>query len=355
MISIKKYLDAARTGSNSDRKSNEKSLLTSTIAAYRSALAEIGNCSLDACPGLGRELKEGLGKLGESVSIGMSGQAMEVTERTVRERLKDWGCRSTKHYRQKAAEVRDILTIMARTAESVGARDQRCAYQINEITKRLKTIANLDDVSEIRASIEKSAGELKTSIERMTAEGKAAIDLLRIEVATFQCRVDEAELIAACDSLTGLRSRHSVEGQIQTRIDAGLPFCVAILDVDGFKQVNDDFGHMVGDEVLQMFSTELKSRCRSTDVVGRWGGDEFVILLDCRMRGAKEQTSRIMEWVCGNYSVHGRSGPIKLRVDASIGLAEYSQGETIKTLVARADDLMYEHKAASRTDCARSK
>jgi diguanylate cyclase (GGDEF)-like protein len=273
---------------------------------------------------------------------------MEATEKNVRESLQDWGGRAARHYQQKAGEVKDILIVMARTAESVGARDQRCAQQITEVTTQLKTIANLEDLTQIRASIEKSASELKTSIDRMTAEGKAAIEQLRVEVTSFQAKLEEAEHIASCDSLTGLRSRLSVEGQLETRMSAVLPFCVAIIDIDGFKQVNDDHGHMVGDELLHLFATELKTRCRSMDIVGRWGGDEFIILLDCAMPVAKAQADRLIEWVCGNYTVHGERGPMKLRVDASIGLAEYFHGESLKSLLARADSEMYQHKAASR-------
>jgi PleD family two-component response regulator len=66
------------------------------------------------------------------------------------------------------------------------------------------------------------------------------------------------------------------------------------------------------------------------------------------MRVAKTQTDRVREWVCGNYSLHGRSGTIKLRVNASLGVAEYFQGETMKGLIARADAEMYRHKAATR-------
>ena len=353
MISIKKYLDAAHGGSTLEYDSEGKELISEAIAAYRSSLAEMGNCSLDACPGLGRDLKLSLGKIGESLSNDSSLKEIQATERSVREKLKDWGARAAKHYRQKTAEVKEILIVMAHTAESVGARDERCAQQINEVTTQLRTIANLEDLTQIRSSIEKSAAELKTSIGRMADEGKAAIDQLRVEVTKFQVKLEEAEHLASCDSLTGLRNRLALEGQIDIRMNKGLPFCVAILDIDGFKQVNDEYGHVVGDELLQMFAAELKSRCRATDMVGRWGGDEFIILLDAGMRIAKAQTDRVREWVCGSYTLHARSGAMKLRVDASMGLAEHFQGETMKGLLARADAEMYRHKAASRTQVPR--
>ncbi len=355
MISLKKYLDAANASSTMESPSEEEVLLSAALSAYCSALLGIGAYSLDACPGLGKEFQQILGKLSNGVSTDMSSQAMEATEKSVREQLLDWGGRAARHYREKAGEVKDILLIMARTAESVGARDQRCAMQVTEVTARLKTIANLEDLTQIRASIEKSAGELKTSIDRMTAEGKAVIDQLQVKVTEFQAKLEEAEHLASCDSLTGLRSRHSVECQLETRMNAALPFCVAMIDIDGFKQVNDDHGHMVGDELLRLFAAELKSRCRTKDIVGRWGGDEFIVLLDCSMKDAKRQTDRLIEWTCGSYAVHGIDGPLKLKVDASIGLAEYCHGEQLKWLLARADAAMYQQKAASRGEEARSK
>src|ERR1035438_10013433 len=127
MISIKKYLDTAQLGSNSDCEPHEKDLLSLAMAAYRSSLAEMGTCSLDACPGLGKELKQGLGKLGESLSMSISWKVIEATERSAREQLQKWGGRAALHCREKTAEVKDILIVMARTAESVGARDERCA------------------------------------------------------------------------------------------------------------------------------------------------------------------------------------------------------------------------------------
>jgi diguanylate cyclase (GGDEF)-like protein len=349
MISIKKYLDTEHTGGSAAGKTSAKDLLPATIAAYRSALLEMGSCGMDACPVLGRDLGESLGRLEGRLEAVVTCETVEETDAGVKKVLQDWGRRTAGHYQQKTDEVKGILIVMARTAESVGARDQRCAQQIDEVTERLKRIANLEDLTEIRASIESSAAELKSSIDRMTAEGKAAIDQLQIEVASFQSKLEEAEQVASSDSLTGLRSRLSVEGQIERRLEAGTRFCAAIVDIDRFKRVNDEHGHMAGDELLRQFATELKSACRSTDVVGRWGGDEFIILLDCELAEAKAQTDRVTAWICGSYTVHGASGPVKLQVEASIGLAEHLRDEPLKGLLARADAAMYKNKARSRS------
>jgi diguanylate cyclase (GGDEF)-like protein len=348
MISLKKYLDAPQADTKKVGKSDAKELLPVTMAAYRSALLEIGSCSLDACPALGEQLQRSLGKLAGNLSCDMSREAVESTEKIVQEQVQDWGTRTAKHFQQQTSEVKEILIVMARTAESVGERDQRCAKQINDVTAQLQRIANLDDLTQIRVSLKKSAAELKTSIDKMAMEGKAAIQQLQAEVSNYQSKLEEAEQVASRDSLTGLRSRLWVENQIERRIDAKLPLCVAIIDMDGFKQVNDDHGHLIGDELLKQFAAELKSACRSTDIIGRWGGDEFILLLNYGMSEAKAQTDRLMQWVCGDYTVKGQDSPMKLRVGASIGLAEHLADETLKGLISRADAEMYQQKAASR-------
>ena len=355
MISLKRYLDSVPVSSDAASEPQSDDLSSRTLAAYGSALVAMGSCSLDACPGLGTGLRESLDKLSRNLNNGINCEALAATDREVQAQVQSWGRRTARHYQQKSDEVKDLLLVMACTAESVGTRDQRCAGQIREVTARLTAIASLDDLTQIRASIEKSAAELKTSIDRMTEEGKAAIDRLQEQVSSYRAKMEEAEEIASRDTLTGLRSRLCVERMIEHHITSGVPFCVAIADIDGFKKVNDEHGHLTGDELLKQFSTELIAACRSSDMIGRWGGDEFIIVLECCLSEASAQTDRLRKWICGNYTVQGKSGPQKLRVDASIGLAEYSPAETMKDLLARADASMYQSKAAARTHPAGSR
>jgi diguanylate cyclase (GGDEF)-like protein len=335
MISIKQYLDQTQIESGDQGKPETKALLPVTVAAYRSALVEMGNCGLDACPALGGELKQGLGKLSEKLSKEVSCETVEEAEGEVSEQLQSWGWRTAMHYRQQTSEVKEILLVMARTAESVGERDQRCAQQITAVTTRLKGIANLEDLTEIRESIKQNASELKTSIDRMTAEGNAAIDKLKAEITTYQARLEEAEEIASRDALTGLGSRLAVEAQIEQSFQSGAPFCVAIIDIDEFKRVNDKYGHLAGDELLKQFATELRSVCRSTDTIGRWGGDEFILVLHCGIAEAMAQIDRLRKWVCGNYTVQASSVPAKLRVGVR---ADTSGGGVHAELVAGSAD-----------------
>ncbi|MGC9157679.1 MAG: GGDEF domain-containing protein [Terracidiphilus sp.] len=363
MISIKRYLEQEnavsgraparpeelkREASPGAEEPETGSLLDLTAAAYRSALLQMGNCGQDVCPYLGEALKQGMARLGKQLAGKLTPETVAETESGVQAQMQNWGRQASTHYRQQAKEVKEMLLVMARAAESVGERDQRCAGQFAAVTTRLQRIASLEDLTEIRESIKKSALDLKSSIDRMTAEGKAAIEGLRAEISNYQARLEEAEQIASRDALSGLSNRMWVEGQLERCLQAAAPFCVALLDIDQFKRVNDEHGHLVGDELLRQFAAKMRSVCRTTDTAGRWGGDEFLILLHCRLPEAQAEIDRLREWVCCNYTLEGRSAPVKLHVSASIGLAERLPGETLKELIGRADAEMYRQKTAAR-------
>ena len=347
MISLKKYLDSDFAVEAAEGDGGEQGILAAVLAAYGSALLEMGRASVEACAGSGLGLKLDLGEVQDELSVEMSREALAATDQHVRERLQVWADNTARHYAEKAHEVRDLLLVMARTAAAAGARDQRCARRMHDVTDGLRAIASLDDLTEMRASIKVRAMELKASIEQMSAENRQAITELRGHIATYKAKLKAAEETASRDALTRVRNRLYVEGEIGRRMASGAVFSVAILDIDGFKEVNDEHGHLTGDALLKQFAAELQSVCRSTDTVGRWGGDEFIVLLESGLAEAMAQIERLKKWVCGNYEVQVRMGVKRLQVKASIGLAEWEPGEGMEDLLARADASMYEQKAAS--------
>ena len=347
MISLKKYLDSVNNGSTESSQSGKEDILVSTIQMICTCLRELGNCSVRVCPALGTELKESLRELETGLLCDVSRVTMEATTTSVQKKLEQWSRQVSEYYRQKATEVRNLLTVMARTAESFGARDQRCASQLAEIADRLDSIESLEDLTEVRAAVHFQATELRSSVERLTSDGRHAIAQLRAEVSAYRVKLEKTEESASRDSLTGLRNRLWVEKQIERRISSNSPFSVAIVDIDGFKLVNDQHGHLVGDELLQQFSAELRSASRTSDVVGRWGGDEFILVLDGTKQEVAAHIERLASRACRNYTVESLAGPLSLPVDASFGVAEFISGGTLRELLSRADTMMYKVKGNS--------
>ena len=131
---------------------------------------------------------------------------------------------------------------------------------------------------------------------------------------------------------------------MQARITRKQPFCLLLIDLDGFKEVNDTHGHLAGDSCLSQFAAELRQQSRATDAVGRWGGDEFVVVMDGGPEEANAYMERVKQWVFGSYTVELSDGPRKVNLWASLGMARSAPGDTIASVIARADANMYENK-----------
>ncbi|MFZ0287157.1 MAG: GGDEF domain-containing protein [Terriglobales bacterium] len=320
-------------------------LLSATVECYRSALLAMGRSGTQACPGASSDLLQKLSKLGNHLFDDLTPERVRKTEQRVEEHLQQWGGQSAAYFKAKADEVKELLILLAHTAQSLGERDQRYASQFTQFTSRLRTIANLEDLTQVRASLVQGATELKTYVDRMAQDSRESVAQLQAQVSTYETKLKVAEELALKDSLTGLANRRNTEERIEWRIAHEQTFCVMMVDLNRFKQINDTYGHPAGDSLLKQFSQELSSNLRASDVAGRWGGDEFVVVLDCDLAGANCQVERMRKWVLGEYAVQrDAGGDVKVPLDASIGVAQWQKSETMEKLVERADTAMYEEK-----------
>jgi diguanylate cyclase (GGDEF)-like protein len=148
------------------------------------------------------------------------------------------------------------------------------------------------------------------------------------------------------DALTGLFNRRHLLTVLErelARVQRGQPLSLVMLDLDGFKRINDVHGHERGDALLLQLSEVLRQTTRSVDVPGRWGGDEFVVLLpDTTVESAEIVASRLAFKIREAGTVFDPDLP----VTASVGLAQAKPGDTPRDLLARADTLAYESKRA---------
>jgi len=125
------------------------------------------------------------------------------------------------------------------------------------------------------------------------------------------------------------------------------PLSISVVDIDHFKNVNDTYGHQVGDEALRQVAYQLRDHIRHPDMAGRYGGEEFLILLpNSDSKAAAEQASRLCRQVREtDIQVDGNT----LALTISIGIAQFRNGEdTWETLLNRADNAMYEAKTEGR-------
>lgn len=183
----------------------------------------------------------------------------------------------------------------------------------------------------------------------------AHFSTLRAQLSDKNHRLAESlrtiEALASHDDLTGLYNRRHFVTLLQEEIDraerTGQIFCVAILDLDHFKSVNDRYGHPVGDLVLQRFAAIVSGVMRSTDRFARYGGEEFVMLLTATTEAvAAEQALERVRTAVQQYD--WQSDAPALAVTVSSGIAVYCPGESISRLLQRADDALYRSKEEGR-------
>jgi len=130
----------------------------------------------------------------------------------------------------------------------------------------------------------------------------------------------------------------------------GAALCVIMADLDHFKEINDEFGHLVGDDVLRIAAARMLSGARSADEVGRYGGEEFMFILqDTDIREAEEVAERVRSRIRSD-AMH--CGDATINITLSLGLAQARADDTVNSLIERADEALYAAKAAGR-DCVR--
>jgi diguanylate cyclase (GGDEF)-like protein len=345
VISLKKYLDMD-VSTPSPREPERSEPLSSILESYRSALLSFGKNAVRVCPAVSSDLQKGLEGIEKQLSGNLTPSLVKETAKRVEDLLQQWGSRTAEHLKAKASEVKELLLTLARTAESVGERDQRYTNQFTQFTTRLKTIANLDDLTQIRTSLVQSASELKNYVDQMAKDSQKSVAELRAEISNYETKLKEVEELAVRDVLTTLANRRYIEDRLAQRVEQKQDFCVVILDLNTFKLINDTYGHLAGDDLLKQFSQELRSNVRGSDIVGRWGGDEFILILDCPLAGAKLQIERIQKWVFGDYTLKLGAGAaeVKVKLNASIGVAQWQPGETMEQVIKNADSYMYKEK-----------
>lgn len=188
-------------------------------------------------------------------------------------------------------------------------------------------------------------GELQV-IPHVDADGHV-VELLGVTRDISERKMLESELtrLAAIDPMTGVWNRHYGRELLVKRITGPdhQTFSVLMVDIDNFKSINDTHGHQTGDRVLIEVARRLREVVRDTDMVARWGGEEFVVLLqDCPLADAVERAEKI------RHQISEVSFADAGTVTISVGVAELTTGDDLDNWLGRADGALYEAKRSGR-------
>lgn len=220
----------------------------------------------------------------------------------------------------------------------------------------LKTVvypmqSRIQALAQAQQSLRTAAEELEQRVQERTAELTLANETLQHEIKVRTQMQEELQRLAATDTLTGLRNRRAVsaftEMEIKRAERYGDALSLIMFDIDHFKRINDTFGHLVGDEVLILVAKLISERIRASEVLARWGGEEFILILpqtdmENAVHLAGELRTLMQAYVFPHVGI----------VTASFGVTQFSPGDSMDNLLHRADIALYRAKENGRNRVA---
>lgn len=195
--------------------------------------------------------------------------------------------------------------------------------------------------------INKMTRELRDYHERL----EYTVTELQMEATERKAAIKELEMLAVTDPLTTLINRrkfnellsYEIERNQRYQADLSLIMC----DIDHFKQINDSFGHDIGDQALKVFTDKIKKNIREVDIFARWGGEEFMILMpNIKINDANTKAEKLRQ------IIEGTNIQLVDSLTASFGVTNFNKGDTIESFLKRADAALYQAKEKGRNTVA---
>jgi len=336
MISLKRHLEDLQ---------GQGPLIAELEASYKSALEGIEQNLPSVSAQLVAHFRKQIRELRTQFELRPAAEVLSQSRPKLRDELRAFATQADKILEHKDKQFREILRSFAEAATTLAQQSTTNNRRLTCFTRNLDALVELQDLTEIRKGMVKEVAALKQAVAEIHDASQQSVLQLHAEIRQFQEKLARSEEIACTDALTGLGNRRAAEHALRLAVTAAKPFSVVLVDLNGFKGINDRWGHPTGDAVLRQFGQRLGSVVRSADMVCRWGGDEFLVLLPaCRLAQAIARSQEIGKQCEGDYRLSVEDGHIKLLLRVAMGVAEWSIGEQIENLIRRADDALYKDK-----------
>jgi diguanylate cyclase len=297
------------------------------------------------------ELKAGLAQL--AVQLRTDGDPDDLARSCADQRTEilDFAERERQYLEHRDAELHRIIQVL--TDGLTGVSQGAAAYhrRLLDNGSRLEVASRLSDLVKMRAAITAEVAGLRAAVTERQIEEQTQARALRSEIEELRQNVAKAQTEARTDPLTGAANRAAFDEEVARRCELAAAgrdgFALVFADIDHFKQINDSYGHPVGDRVLTALVEFLRARIRRGDTIARYGGEEFAVVLPgATLRPALRKARRLNEELARcEWSVDPTT---KLRFTASMGVATWQAGDDAAALVQRADRALYRAKHEGR-------
>lgn len=247
------------------------------------------------------------------------------------------------------SEFREIIKEVLNDLASAGGDVSHFGRYLTDFSKRFESE---DADADFKVNFKELLIEVK-KINNTSATLEQRLKRANEEVQSLQSQLKKTEWFASTDALTGLWNRHAFQDKLLQNMaisnEKNTELSLVMLDIDHFKQVNDTYGHLAGDDLLRVIAKTLKDFVRGKDVVCRYGGEEFIIILtDTPLAGAINVAEKIRTHFAAMSWKQKSTGISMGNITLSAGVSQYRQNESTEAFVQRADVALYQSKKMGR-------
>lgn len=238
--------------------------------------------------------------------------------------------------------VTSLISNLEELSDATGGYHEKLEYY----SERINHINNIDDINQLLADIMQDTQKVRNNVLKYRNDlvfARAEINEAQNQINQLETQLQEMSEQVQEDHLTGALNRRGFDKAFEREITqlarSQGTLCFALLDIDNFKQLNDTHGHHVGDDALKYLVEAVKETVRRDDVISRYGGEEFAILLpNSGLKAAISTVARIRRYLTKKFFLHGNN---RLLITFSAGVAQYQPGESQENLFKRTDEALY--------------
>jgi diguanylate cyclase len=259
--------------------------------------------------------------------------------------------------RSSLSDFRSMISTVFSNIERALLADGAGDAQMRAAIARLQSSAQRASLEELRREVQTVSGELSSLIGTRERRRNQELADLGAELRQLHTRLEETRRTAETDPLTGVHNRRAFDAFLERVVEfdgmTGAPVSLLMIDVDNFKQLNDNFGHLVGDAALGVIGRALsRSFLRKCDFVSRYGGEEFaVVVRDTNAVEARRMAERARLTI-SSLQIEGHP---EITLSVSLGVATLGATEPKMQWLKRADDALLEAKRAGKNCCVMAK
>jgi len=258
--------------------------------------------------------------------------------------------RQREHFTSREGEYRKVIEWLTGATKESFQRDRAFQDDLLEAIERVEEVSLEGSVEELRDIVQNEMGELRAKSEDRKHVEEANVQALVRQVTDLQERLASAEEMAIRDKLTGVHNRRALDERLATLMQTHAEFCLVMVDLNDFKQINDTHGHVMGDRCLRTAASLLEQAFRGDDFVARYGGDEFVVLAetDAKQRLANRIHRVFPPGEPRVYRFDQDDRVVSVQLSGSFGVTIRRSDDTVESLLSRADARLYKAKAKGR-------